>query len=43
MTKIYFSDASGLHPHVLKMLQRHKSDMDVLLIKMTFGSYQPCD
>lgn len=37
MTKIYFSEISGLHPQILKMLQSHRREIDVsLLMKVIF-------
>lgn len=42
MTKMYFSDILGLYPLFLKMLQRQKGEMGVLLLmKVTFGSHPP--
>lgn len=41
MTKIYFSDISGLHPQFLKMLQSHKGEVnDLVLMKVTYAPYQ---
>lgn len=40
VTKIYFSDLSGLHPQFLKILHCHEGEMGVLLLtRLIFGSH----